>query len=132
MSASETPKLDLQQRRRAQQVYEECCENPEDFAYNYVAMESELAAARAQLDATCSPESFADLIRQRAELIAERYALLARCDNARQLERELARAIQERDALLRRYAHMHVAGPGDECRECGFDLRNPIHFRSAK
>ena len=46
---SDTPKLDLEERQRAQQVYEECCENPEDFAYKYVALQSELAAAHEQL-----------------------------------------------------------------------------------
>ena len=52
---SDTPKLDFEERQRTQQVYEECCENPEDFAYNFVALQGELAAAQeriAQLEST--------------------------------------------------------------------------------
>ena len=46
---SDTPKLDFEERQRAQQVYEECCENPEDFAYNFVALQGELAAAQEKI-----------------------------------------------------------------------------------
>jgi len=46
---SDTPKLDFEERQRAQQVYEECCENPEDFAYNFVALQGELAAAQKRI-----------------------------------------------------------------------------------
>ena len=46
---SDKPKLDFEERHQAQQVYEECCENPEDFAYNYVALQSELAAAQTEI-----------------------------------------------------------------------------------
>ena len=46
---SDTPKLDFEERQRAQQVYEECCENPEDFAYNFVALQGELAVAQQRI-----------------------------------------------------------------------------------
>ena len=46
---SDKPKLDFEERHQAQQVYEECCENPEDFAYNYVALQGELAAAQTEI-----------------------------------------------------------------------------------
>jgi len=46
---SDTPKLDFEERQKTQQVYEECCENPEDFAYNFVALQRELAAAQTEI-----------------------------------------------------------------------------------
>ena len=45
------PKLDANGRERVTRIYEECCENPEDFAYEYVAMEQELAAVTVERDA---------------------------------------------------------------------------------
>ena len=74
---SDTPKLDLEERQRAQQVYEECCENPEDFAYNFVALQRELAQVQASWSATieAAAQNDALLSRRIAELEpdAERY-----------------------------------------------------------
>ena len=53
---SNTPKLDFEERQRTQQVYEECCENPEDFAYKFVALQGELADAQ-ELIAELTPDA---------------------------------------------------------------------------
>ena len=88
---SDTPKLDFEERQKTQQVYEECCENPEDFAYNFVALQSELAAAQ---------EKIAEL-RQ----------------NLQTAEGAIQDRITERDAALKRIAELeHALPPADKLR----------------
>ena len=71
---SDAPKLDLEERQRAQQVYEECCENPEDFAYNFVALQRELAQVQASWSATIEAAAQNDALLSRR--IAELEAIL--------------------------------------------------------
>jgi len=85
---SEIPKLDFEERQRTQQVYEECCENPEDFAYNYVALQGELAAAQKNWSATIqaaaeneevSDKRIAELERERNYLVNVLYKAREDC-----------------------------------------------------
>ena len=85
---SNTPKLDFEERQRTQQVYEECCENPEDFAYNFVALQGELAAAQeriAQLESTLidvqnyGQKRIAELERERNYLVNVLYKAREDC-----------------------------------------------------
>jgi predicted RNase H-like nuclease (RuvC/YqgF family) len=46
------------------------------------------------------------------------------------LNRALSRATKESQTLRATFRHIHVNnGLDDACRQCGLDLRNPIHQR---
>jgi hypothetical protein len=64
----------------------------EDNRARYVTAESERDELRGKLDATCSPESFADLVRQRADLIRH-------LERSQGVEAQCARLVRERDEL---------------------------------
>lgn len=72
---------------------------PIDFARR---LERERDEARAKLDATCSQESFNDLVRQRTELITERDAL-------REALRELAFSAETSGGTAGRDEHLCAA-----------------------
>ena len=67
-------------------------------------------------------------------LQAELLALVDTFNRAHETQRrQLKQASAERDRYREAFSHTHVAGEhnADRCRQCGLDIRDPIHTRQA-